>query len=533
MQDTDIIEINDEQAHNAKILASNFSNPQIRKRGMIEMLGIGCALNYLHAKKFRIDTKRSVHKIPLLFEEFKITDIYYGNYRIDVITLFKEKTIKIPKIHVDMDILPHFYFIVQVGSKIKEAKMVGFIEAKKVLSCSHDSKFYYPTLDMIFDIRKFATLTKHSIPSKTLLGKHVDCMGLFLKFIDNDLSSVYKRQMIQHLMNCDSCRARFIDTMEFERLANNIRHYPDLIKRNEARVEAKKFTVELNSKNKFVDFEEGLKNIIIETPSDEREQDNFIINDENIDIEDKPKTVQMFDLLDKVTDKKQMSKKVIDAIFDEIPKLELPPIKTIANAKNRRAILIGIVLIFILASFALISIKGTSDIIEENNEIASFEEFDEDTNYSESFDYDSKQILPPSTQIKEKNFEDYTIKQPKFNPPTYAPSITRISWEAPEALVNKGSYTKFLQLIGKNIKLNLQNDLLLINEIPTNKMAKVDIRIAQNGDVEEIKLVTTSGSNLIDNSIRKIVKETLTYMKPPHLGIKAKFADITLTVELN
>ena len=44
-------------------------------------------------------------------------------YRIDVITLYKEKTIKIPKIHVDMDILPHFYFVVQIGSKIKEAKM--------------------------------------------------------------------------------------------------------------------------------------------------------------------------------------------------------------------------------------------------------------------------------------------------------------------------------------------------------------------------------------------------------------------------
>ena len=155
MQDTDIIEINDEHAHNAKLLASNFSDSQIRKRGMIDMLGINCAINYLHAKKFRIDTKRSVYKIPLLFEEFKITDIYYGNYRIDVITLFKEKTVKIPKIQVDMDILPHFYFVVQIGSKIKEAKMVGFIEGKKVLSCSHDSKFYYPTLDMIFDIKKF------------------------------------------------------------------------------------------------------------------------------------------------------------------------------------------------------------------------------------------------------------------------------------------------------------------------------------------------------------------------------------------
>ena len=190
MQNIDIIEINDEHAYNAKLLASAMSTPQIRKRGMIDMLGIACAMNYLHAKKFRIDNRKSVYKIPLLFEEFKITDIYYGNYRIDVITLYKEKTIKIPKIHVEMDILPHFYFVVQIGSKIKEAKMVGFIDAKNIPKCSSDSRFFYPTLDMIFDIDKFALYTKKSVPTKTLLGKHIDCMGLFLKFIDNDLSTV-------------------------------------------------------------------------------------------------------------------------------------------------------------------------------------------------------------------------------------------------------------------------------------------------------------------------------------------------------
>ena len=72
MLDVDIIEINDEQAHDAKLVASSFSDAQKRKRGMLDMLGISCAINYLHSKKFRIDTKKSVYKIPLLFEEFKI-----------------------------------------------------------------------------------------------------------------------------------------------------------------------------------------------------------------------------------------------------------------------------------------------------------------------------------------------------------------------------------------------------------------------------------------------------------------------------
>ena len=540
MLDVDIIEINDEQAHNAKLLASALSTPQIRKRGIIDMLGISCAVNYLHARKFRIDTKRSVYKIPLLFEEFKLSDIYYGNYRIDVITLYKEKTVKIPKIHVDMDIMPHFYFIVQIGSKIKEAKMIGFIDAKSIPACSHDSKFYYPTLDMIFDIKKFANLTKHSIATKTLLGKHVDCMGLFLKFIDNDLSSVYKRQLIQHLMNCDSCRARFIDTIEFEKLANNIRYYPNVIRRSEVKTPTVAIATGFERENKFASFEENLENLPLQEPIQSSvqlmENENFInIEKNNYDDgnqnDDKPKTVQMFDLIDK-NDKKQASKKVIDAIFDEIPKVELPPIKTIVSAKHKRMLMITIVIFLILGSFALISIKGTSDIIEENKEMASFEEpfEDIDENYTESYDYPTGQakLIP-----KEKNIEDFSIQQPAPSKPTYAPNITRIAWEAPESITKKDSYRKYLQLAGKNIKLNLQNELLLVNDIPMNKTVKADIKITSDGNVDSINITTSSGSTLIDAAVKRVITDTITYMKPPSHGLISKSVDITLTAEMN
>lgn len=535
MLDVDIIEINDEQAYNAKLLASSLSTPQTRKRGMIEMLGISCAISYLNARKFRIDTRRSVYKIPLLFEEFKLCDIYYGNWRIDVITLYKEKTVKIPKIHVDMDIMPHFYFIVQIGSKIKEAKMIGFIDSKNIPSCSHDSKFYYPTLDMIFDIRKFATLTKHSTTTKTLLGKHVDCMGLFLKFIDNDLSSVYKRQLIQHLMNCDSCRARFIDAVEFEKLANNIKFYPNLLRKNESKIPAMAVSTAFDRQNNFTTFEEGLNNVIIEEQSPDNVSESFIDIQPNYETNgiknNIPKTVQMFDLLDK-NDKKQASKKVIDAIFDEIPKVELPPIKTIINAKNKRMLMIFVVIFFILGSFALISMKGTSEILEENKEIASFEEPFEDLNeeYSENYNYSTgKAKLIP----KEENIEDFSIKQPAPSQPAYAPTITRIAWEAPESITKKDSYKKYLQLTGKNIKLNLQNELLLVNDIPVNKVVKADIRIASNGDIDSIKITTSSGSELIDASVKKVITDTLTYMKPPSHGIISRPVDITLTAEMN
>ena len=81
--------------------------------------------------------------------------------------------------------------------------------------------------------------------------------------------------------------------------------------------------------------------------------------------------------------------------------------------------------------------------------------------------------------------------------------------------------------------MNLQNDLLLVNDIPMNKMAKVDIRIAANGDVVSSKLTQSSGSEIIDTSIKKVLDDTLSYMKPPAHGVIARPVEITLTLELN
>lgn len=540
MADVDILEISDELAQGAKLLASALSEPSVRKRGMIDMLGISCAVNYLHSKKFRVDTRRSVYKIPLLFEEFKISDIYYGNYRIDVITLYKEKNIKIPKIHNDMDILPHFYFVVQIGTKIKEAKMIGFIDANNIASCSHDSKYYYPTLDMIFDYKKFSVLTRHSVASKTLLGKHIDCLGLFLKFIDGDLSSVYKRQMIQHLMNCDSCRARFIDMVEFEKLADNIKYYPELIRKHTIKTAVSTAPIELQDTRQFSTIEEGLNTSVrLAEPKtgvavlDDENYDGYNNNHDNSnnfdkDIENKPKEIEVFDFSEK-NNTQVTTKNVIDAIFSGIPKVELAQIKTIANAKNRRIMLIAVVLFFVLGSFALISIKGTSDANIEDNNLEAFEEpFEDDYDDGLSYGNGVAKLIP-----KERSIEDYTIVQPKISEPAYSPTINRIAWEAPESIAKKDSYKKYLQLAGKNIKLNLQNDLLLVNDVPLNKVVKLDIRVSANGDVESVKLSASSGSEQIDASAKKVVRETLNYMKPPSHGIISKPIDITLSAELN
>ena len=524
MPNLDIIEINEKLLGNARLLASGMSNPQIRKRSLIDMLGINCAISYLQAKKLRIDTRRSIYSIPSLFEEFKISDIYYNNYRIDVITLYKEKTIKIPRIHVEVDVIPDFYFIVQIGSKIKEAKMIGFIEGKSILGCSCDSKFYYPTLDLIFDLKKFIQSTKQSTPTRTLLGKHTDCLGLFLKFIDNDLSNVYKSQLIQHIMNCDSCRSRFIDTMEFENIAKNIRFYPELLKSHEHRLQA---GMDVNMNEQINTLEENLNKLNSEEDIQQEEETDEVIQENEVKQE-----TNYYE--NKQETKPYINKKAIDSIFKEMRNIELPTIKNVIKSKHRHKIIVIFVLLVVFVSLGIISVKSVPDLQDENEMLEQMQEdSDEVSEFEMLYGLDEDNPTHRARKIpKQREVEDFNIQQPIESKPTYSPSVAGVSWEVPESILKKQNYTNFLQQAGKNIKLNLQNELLLVRDVPINRLIAVNIKIASGGEVQSIKLAQTSGSEEIDTSINKVVKDTLRYMKPPAHGIIARPIEISLTIEL-
>ena len=87
-----------------------------------------------------------------------------------------------------------------------------------------------------------------------------------------------------------------------------------------------------------------------------------------------------------------------------------------------------------------------------------------------------------------------------------------------------------MQIAGKNIKLNLQNDLILAREVPKNKTVKIDIQISSKTSVVGLKMVQGSGMESVDNTIQNVIVETLSYMKPPKTS--EELADLTLVIEL-
>ena len=127
---------------------------------MVDILGITSAVNWLLANKIKVQVARSLHKVPKLLEEFRITDIYYNNYRIDVITVFREKTVKIPRIHADFDIMPHYYLVVQLGAMLKETKIIGYLNPADVLASKKDNKYFYPPEDKLKSADEFKKIIR-------------------------------------------------------------------------------------------------------------------------------------------------------------------------------------------------------------------------------------------------------------------------------------------------------------------------------------------------------------------------------------
>lgn len=109
-------------------------------------------------------------------------------------------------------------------------------------------------------------------------------------------------------------------------------------------------------------------------------------------------------------------------------------------------------------------------------------------------------------------------------------TISKIAWEVPEDLAYNDGFRSYLQVAGKNLKLNLQNDLLLATEMAYTNKVVVDLGIGKDGSLISEKIVTSSGSKQIDKIVLQSVKETLKYLRMPSSELGGRSAMATLIV---
>ena len=104
-----------------------------------------------------------------------------------------------------------------------------------------------------------------------------------------------------------------------------------------------------------------------------------------------------------------------------------------------------------------------------------------------------------------------------FSDKPAAISITKLSWQVSEKLAVEPSVKEYLQTAGKNIQLNLQNDLANAADIAFNNSVKVSFEIAPDNTMKGIQILESSGSDKIDSIITKSIRNTLKYVSVPKL----------------
>ena len=87
------------------------------------------------------------------------------------------------------------------------------------------------------------------------------------------------------------------------------------------------------------------------------------------------------------------------------------------------------------------------------------------------------------------------------------------------------------QFSGKNIQMNLQNDLANSADINFNNIVKVSFTIAQDNTMKGMQVLESSGSDQIDEIVLRSIKNTLKYVSVPK--VKDFKSDYFLTLIIN
>ncbi|MBR1753502.1 hypothetical protein IJ732_01580, partial [bacterium] len=127
----------------------------------------------------------------------------------------------------------------------------------------------------------------------------------------------------------------------------------------------------------------------------------------------------------------------------------------------------------------------------------------------------SAEALKPETPAAPPEEEKPLITQENLSTEPISAKVSNISWEVPESLAYNDVIREYLQIAGKNVKLNLQNELILTSEYSYSQKVVVDMLVTKSGDVSKLNVSTSSGSKAIDHIIVNTVRDTLKYLKMP------------------
>lgn len=475
-------------------ITSRMSYADIRKKGRVDISGIVAVVNYFAKRGINFDISKSAHKIPSVLEEFSITDIYYKGHRIDVITILQDGIAAIPKKHFEYSIAPDFYYVIKLESDLQTFETIGCLKPEDVLNSKSDSNFYYP--EAFFPEKELIEIIKNPNVSRDVIGNHKDCKSLFIRFLDNELSYSYKRSFIRHIMSCPLCLRELSYFNDFNDASKLITDYPELTGQYYKKATGQlscndssdKTRVSSKIKNVFKNTKDIIKEIFSKTQKQKNNKNflNEIPQDED---------------------------ECIDLIFNHEIQKEKFNISNVFKRKKAKMLFIIPLLILSLVVFGIIKASSGNN----ERELPQEEFVDQDFEQTPSLENEFSQTW--NNEIQEPAEITQVTNQ-----------VNKVSWEIPKKLSKNDTYIKFLQITGKNIQINLQNDLLVVRSAPVNRSVKVNVFFKNYGSIVSLKTIKSSGNDEIDNIIEKNIFNAFSYVRPPKTDLKN--VDLTLSIEL-
>ena len=207
--------ITQKQNTGALILSSKLFDQRQRKRAYADFLGAMYAIDYIQSSGFRINVQRSIFKSLKLYSDYEITDIYANSHRFFILTLYGTEIVKVPFKHKEFDILPDAYIVVELKTGMKEANIKGIIKPED-LNKEPDNGYIKLNANELRNISELFDIIKKYSGIKPSIGKHLDCMSLFIPYVENKLNKEDMKKLIEHILTCETCKRRLIDMLKFD-----------------------------------------------------------------------------------------------------------------------------------------------------------------------------------------------------------------------------------------------------------------------------------------------------------------------------
>ncbi len=186
---------------------------------------------------------------------------------------------------------------------------------------------------------------------------------------------------------------------------------------------------------------------------------------------------------------------------------------------KRIAVLTGLLVVLMAAGGGMFFVNHQK--ASNNNDMAANDTFFDSANSTSQNKEENQGVSQDINRSMTNSFSDKPA----------AITITKLSWQISEKLALDPSVKEYLQTAGKNIQMNLQNDLANSADVVFNNIVKVSLTIAPDNSMKGLQILESSGSDKIDEEISKSIKNTLKYISVPK--IKNHNSDYFLTLIIN